>query len=676
MFEKIRNSLALRAAVFFCLWLGVVFFVMTVTNVFYQNQILLDRERSNAKKTTQLILTAMANPMLNGDQDVIQKQFYGYKNLERLSIAYLTDNKGIIRRCTDEDLIGRSALSLYLKKALAGKEYYGLEDLKFFKKTVYSEIRPIRNGRACYPCHGKSDEILGVVRVAIDWTPVSKALALSRTRNIIFSLIGLIVTIFLTVFFVYRRIVRPAQRLELGLKKAGEGDFESDIPVEKNDEIGDLTMLFNKMAGDLKRLMDAEQEKTEELTTMNSSLQGEITERRRVELAIQDTNRRLTDIINFLPDATLVIDQKGKVIAWNRAMESMTGIKSGEMIGKGEFAYGIPFYGHPRPILIDVAVNPKILPEGAYSYINKEKDMLIGESFSPNINQGRGGYLWGKATLLYDIKGEVAGAIETVRDITERKNAEEKLEKAYNELKQVQSQLIQTAKMASIGTLAGGVAHEINNPLTGVLNNVQLIKMLAKEKENFSMDDFSELLNVIEESAHRCIKITRSLLDFSHASKGEFKSVAVNGLVEEVLSLVEHDMSLENIKLEKSFAHDLPMVMGDQQLLQQAFLDIISNARWAIRKKSGRPGGTVTITTGYNRQEKGVEIVISDSGVGIPKENLEKIFEPFFTTKEVGEGTGLGMSITYSIIKVHRGNIKVKSEEQQGATFSILLPVS
>ena len=210
--------------------------------------------------------------------------------------------------------------------------------------------------------------------------------------------------------------------------------------------------------------------------------------------------------------------------------------------------------------------------------------------------------------------------------------------------------------------------------MTGVLNNVQLIKMLAKEKTDFNMVDFEELLNVIEDSAHRCIKITRSLLDFSHASKGEFRPVGINDVVEKVLTFVEHDMNLENIKLEKLLAPNLPLVPGDTQLLQQVILDLVSNARWAIRKKTSGDGGIITIKTEADIQDKGINVSITDTGVGIPKENLEKIFEPFFTTKEVGEGTGLGMAITYSIVKVHQGKIEVKSEEGMGTTVKIFLP--
>jgi signal transduction histidine kinase/HAMP domain-containing protein len=676
MIRRVKNSLGLRGVIFFSSWLIVILSFMTIMNVVSQSNILRNREQHSARKIAELIRTAMDYPMVNGDQDVIQKQFDGYKTLEGLHVAHLTDSKGIIRRSTDKSLMGKVTLSPFIDDALHGKEYHGLENRKRSGKLIYAELIPIKNEKRCYPCHGMKETILGVVRVGIDWDPVLQALDSTKKRNIFLSFAGLIVMIFLTIYFVFRIIVSPIRKLELGVKKVSEGDLETIIETESKDEIGNLTGLFNKMTQDLKRLMDTEQERSEELSSMNVSLQTEITERRRAELSMQNSNRRLTEIIDFFPDATMVVDSHGLVIAWNRAMEEMCEIKAGEILGKGDYLYAVPFYGKRRPILVDAAIHPEILLESRYSLLSREGATLIGEAFAPSLHRGTGAYLWVKATPLYDAQGNITGAVESVRDITDRKKAEVDLEKAYNELKQVQARLIQSAKMASIGTLAGGVAHEINNPLTGVLNNVQLIKMLAKEKATFNMADFEELLNVIEESANRCITITRSLLDFSHASKGDFSRISMNDILVKVLTFVEHDMSLENIILEKALEPDLPLVNGDHQLLQQVILDLLSNARWAIHKKSGKNGGKITIKTENAAREKGINVYITDTGIGMDKEHQEKIFEPFFTTKEVGEGTGLGMAITYSIVKVHQGRIEVKSEKGQGSTFMIFLPVA
>ena len=186
-----------------------------------------------------------------------------------------------------------------------------------------------------------------------------------------------------------------------------------------------------------------------------------------------------------------------------------------------------------------------------------------------------------------------------------RKQVEEELKNAYLSLKNTQSQLIQSAKMASVGQLAGGVAHEINNPLTGVLNNVQLIKMIVGQKQDFSLNDFKQLMDIIEESALRCVKITRSLLDFSHASKEIFQPVNLNEAVEKVIILIGYEMKLQNTVVEKELGPDLPLVLGDSQLLQQTIFDMISNARWAIHKRyQDKDGGRIVIRTGYEPDKK------------------------------------------------------------------------
>jgi len=277
--------------------------------------------------------------------------------------------------------------------------------------------------------------------------------------------------------------------------------------------------------------------------------------------------------------------------------------------------------------------------------------------------------------LLHELSIDISFALEYIEEEKKRKLAEAELMLAYEQVKTTQSQLVQSAKMASVGLLAGGVAHEINNPLTGVLNNVQLIKMMAEQKKDFSMEDFRDLLNVIEESAKRCTMITRSLLDFSHASKGVFQNLMLNEVVEKAVFLVDGELKLENIIVNKELDAGQPQIFGDFQLLEQAVFDLISNAKWAIQKKSGREGGSITIKTTYDSEAKQVFLFVSDTGMGITKENLERIFEPFFTTKSVGEGTGLGLSIVYGIIKEHQGNIEVESQEDRGTTFKISLPV-
>ena len=173
------------------------------------------------------------------------------------------------------------------------------------------------------------------------------------------------------------------------------------------------------------------------------------------------------------------------------------------------------------------------------------------------------------------------------------------------------------------------------------MNNVQLIKMIVGQKQDFSLNDFKQLMDIIEESALRCVKITRSLLDFSHASKEIFQPVNLNEAVEKVIILIGYEMKLQNTVVEKELGPDLPLVLGDSQLLQQTIFDMISNARWAIHKRyQDKDGGRIVIKTFYEPDKKTVCLVISDNGIGIPKENQDKIFEPFLPPSRLAKARG------------------------------------
>ena len=163
------------------------------------------------------------------------------------------------------------------------------------------------------------------------------------------------------------------------------------------------------------------EERTAELITANEQLRQEIQERKRIEEALRNSERRLADIINFLPDATFAIDGEGRVIAWNRAMEEMTGLKAGAIVGKGNSEYAVPFYGERRPMLADLVLRPDQAREGQYTFVERHQDTLVAETFLPSLRGGT--HLWGKARLLYDSQGKVSGAIESMRDITALKRA-------------------------------------------------------------------------------------------------------------------------------------------------------------------------------------------------------------------------------------------------------------
>jgi two-component system NtrC family sensor kinase len=247
----------------------------------------------------------------------------------------------------------------------------------------------------------------------------------------------------------------------------------------------------------------------------------------------------------------------------------------------------------------------------------------------------------------------------------ERVNRE--LRTAYKELRKTQAELIQAGKLAAVGELADGVAHEINNPLTSILGRAQLL-LTQKYRKSLSPKVIHHL-KVIEEQAIRAAKITRNLSGFSRPSEGSFQPLEVNQAIENALSLIERQLFLSDIEVIKKLKPNLPKVLGNETQLQEVFLNLILNARDAMPDK-----GKLTISAQPKDKEKFVEIAFRDTGCGITGENLEKIFTPFFTTKKEKKAVGLGLSISYRIIKNHNARIEVESKPNKGATFRIKLP--
>ncbi|MEE9218712.1 MAG: ATP-binding protein [Acidobacteriota bacterium] len=268
---------------------------------------------------------------------------------------------------------------------------------------------------------------------------------------------------------------------------------------------------------------------------------------------------------------------------------------------------------------------------------------------------------------LADSFNRMTGDLQRARDELEAYSTEleRKVRERTRKLEEAQNQLLQSEKLSAIGKLVAGVAHELNNPLTGVLGYAQLLLRRKTEKET------ARSLERIAIEAIRCKKIVQNLLAFARKQKAERLPINVNNAIERTLALRAYPMKLDNIEIVTDLQTGLPRVLGDFNQLQQVFLNMIINAHQAMIETK-RPGRLVVRTQEY---EGHVQIEIKDNGSGIPAAVKEHIFDPFFTTKEVGSGTGLGLSICYGIVQEHGGRILVDSEEGKGSRFIVEVPV-
>ena len=284
---------------------------------------------------------------------------------------------------------------------------------------------------------------------------------------------------------------------------------------------------------------------------------------------------------------------------------------------------------------------------------------------------------------VWEKQGKISKFIEVSRDISDSKKEEEEMtrrlekmvEDRTRELKETDAKLLHQDKMASLGKLSASVVHEINNPISGILSLVMLMNRIMEggTLQQKELEQFKQYLGLMETETRRISRIVSNLLAFSRHSKMEFGSVKLNQLIEKTLFLNANLLRLHSVKVEERLDPDLPDLTGSEDRLQQVFMNLISNAAEAIEASRGER--VLTIQTQPLPGKGCVSISFSDTGVGIPPENLPKLFEPFFSTKKKGKGVGLGLSVAYGIIQEHEGSIQVQSEVGRGTTFTIELPL-
>jgi signal transduction histidine kinase len=244
------------------------------------------------------------------------------------------------------------------------------------------------------------------------------------------------------------------------------------------------------------------------------------------------------------------------------------------------------------------------------------------------------------------------------------------------ELAEAQAQLIQSSKLAAVGELAAGMAHELNNPLAGIYAFLQVFAQTLRSRDLKDLSEeeakgFQENLVHVEREIQRCKSIIGGLLTFARVSEKEYGLVDLNRVLNNALSLMQSSLSNSNVIVETRFDNDLPLVMGDANELQQVFVNVIANSRKAMPD-----GGNIIIVTSTRKPENMTCVSIADTGAGIETDVIDKIFDPFFTTSKPGQGTGLGLSISYGIVSDHKGKIMADSRPGEGTTFTVLLPIA
>jgi len=365
-------------------------------------------------------------------------------------------------------------------------------------------------------------------------------------------------------------------------------------------------------------------------------LMDDITERERLGQEIQRAQQHLASVVECANDLVVSLDPEARILTWNQAAERVSGLGAEQARGQSLLSLCVEEHRAVMSAMLQRLMRGEKVQ-------STEVDLLRSDGQQVPI-------AW-SCSSMRDDAADWTGIVAVGRDLTERRHLE--------------AQLFHSAKMASLGVMAGGIAHEVRNPL-GIISAAA--QLLLERPDDAQLR--SECVDKIYAATQRASLIIESLMRFARPQKGPMQQVDLGATLEDTLQLMGNQLTVQSVVLAREIEGDLPKVRGHAGLLQQVFSNMILNACNAMPA-----GGTLTVAC-RPAETGAVEIRFSDTGRGIAADDLPQIFDPFFTTMPVGKGTGLGLSISYSIIREHGGSIEVDSQVGRGASFAIRLPVA
>ncbi|HET7342368.1 MAG TPA: ATP-binding protein [Methylomirabilota bacterium] len=473
-------------------------------------------------------------------------------------------------------------------------------------ERVYRNVTPIANEPACFGCHPAAQKINGVLISDFSMAAIDRQLA-AKFREMVIGLVVAVGAAALGITVLMNRLViDKLERVVQATRLLGRGRLDVEVAVGPPDEVGELATSFNEMIEQLRRTQE-----------------------------VRDRQELLENVLDKVDDCVLVFRGDGVVVAFNHGAERAFGQPAADVVGR----------------------RPALLGEEHEALLERARTAGV---FSTRLTLRAGARTFPArvhVTPLRDEAGALLAIVVVAQDLTEERDKE-----------RLQLQLVQSEKLAAMGRLAAGVAHELNNPLNNALLCAKLLL------EDLPADD-ARTANArrVVDNTLRCKAIVRSLLDYARQSDVEMTLADMDELAESTVGLVAADLERHGVRCERRFAPDLPPVLCDRRQMQQVLVNLLRNGIEAIDGS----GGTVRVFTAPGAAEDTVVLGVTDDGCGIAPEGLRRIFEPFYTTKE--DGVGLGLALSWSIVERHHGRIRVETRAEapdRGSTFLVELPVA
>jgi signal transduction histidine kinase/HAMP domain-containing protein len=644
---SISIKVILGVSLILILVMGVFTYYDMVTRVKYH----LKAQEERAYEISDTVMRSIEYPMLDGEMEDVQAILEKLNTLPDVTEVNLCDVTGTIRYSGLPANIGKVDHSELTKKALQTNALSkGLETVE--GKKSFHHAMPIPNEQTCHKCHGADKKILGALGVGITWTPIEGRIAAVRNKEIGLGIVSIIVVGFFLTLFLSRYITRPLARLTELADEISRGNPGPEFgrilkcwKVEKCDKTScpaygntdvmcwfvDGTHCKVQPSGSFPEKLDVCRQCTvykshvgDEMVRLADSFKHMLHRLKVFEKELMQSEEKYRLLFDTNPNPIFILDHETfKILDANARAEE--------------------YYGHSKEELL----------KGHLSILSPKKRLRRkdGRVSYMNIHVCHATYM-GKDAL-----------IATTTDITESIQKE--------------AQLTQASKMATLGEMATGVAHELNQPLSAIQIGTDFFKNMIKQGQEIPRDEMVLVSEQMGDQVARAVGIINHLREFGRKAEIRPEKLDINQPLRGVFTLLSQQLKLRGIEVELNLQQDLPPVIGDSNRLEQVFIDLVINSRDAMEEKQRQAGGVDvhnTLTVSSFQENGQVVVTISDTGKGIPDDIKSRIFEPFFTTKEVGKGTGLGLSISYGIVTDYNGNIEVESEEDRGTTFKITFP--
>jgi len=660
---EIAGNLRSKVILGVCVTLVTVVGVFTYWDMIGRVKFHLSREETKAFGFSKMVRKSIEYPMLDGEMEVVQATLESLASMTDLEFVNLQDPMQVIRYSGNPDNIGMIGGSEIPKEAFHTQST--VKELQEHDgKQVLHYAVPVLNERACFKCHGREKDVLGLLSVGIPWGPVKTRIASLRNRQLLLGIVSISIVAFFLIKWVSRSVTRPILQLTRLANQVSRGNLEATVdfgkavkcweilncektgcPAYGKDEAfcwyfdgtlftGGPMGKFPEKIEQCRRCEVYKMHGSDEVVQLADAFSHMTGNLKAYSEKLRRTYDFQKNLIRGSIDGIIATDNAGNIVIFNEGAEKIIGYASEEVIRK--------------MALVDLypAGRAKKIEEALYGHSYGGPGKLVDYETTILNKDGKEIPVWLSASIIYEDE-EAIGAVGFFRDLSERKKLEKKV--------------LESERLATIGQGVSYISHEIKNPLMLIGGFAQqVLRKISQNGKN------KEKLEIIIKEVARLEEFLSEVTDITKPSQPKKMMTSINSVVEEVSAFLNEELRVRHIVFQTTLDPQIPEISVDPKQMRQVLINVVKNAMEAMPE-----GGDLSVTT--QLQGDNIELRIMDTGKGITLEDLKTIFDPFFTTKI--KGTGLGLAISRKIVEDHEGRVSVESTSGDGTVCSITLPV-